>query len=130
MKGFIQCSEHPPFPGFTWRYHRWLANLRVLEINEVKSVPNIPMSHPFVERLIGTLRREYFDRVFFWNSADLERKLTEFKVYSTPIEFIEALTALRPLDAPENRHPPLPRSIDTHGNNTVVAYFIRRLQHN
>ena len=48
-----------------FRFHRWLANLRVLEINEVKSVPNIPMSHPFVERLIGTLRREYFDRVFF-----------------------------------------------------------------
>ena len=64
-----------------FRFHRWLANLRVLGINEVKSVPNIPMSHPFVERLIGTLRCEYFDRVFLWNSADLERKLIECKVY-------------------------------------------------
>jgi hypothetical protein len=39
--------------------------LRVLEIEEIKSVPSAPVSHPFVERLIGTIRREYFDRVFF-----------------------------------------------------------------
>ena len=64
-----------------FRFHRWLANLRVLEIDEIKSIPNTPVSHPFVERLIGTLRREYFDRVFFWNAVDLERKLSEFKVY-------------------------------------------------
>jgi hypothetical protein len=28
-------------------------NLRVLEIEEIKSVPYTPVSHPFVERLIG-----------------------------------------------------------------------------
>ena len=37
--------------------------------------------YPFVERLSGTLRREYFDRVFFWNAVDLERKFNEFKTY-------------------------------------------------
>ncbi len=37
-------------PLFT--YHRWLANLRILEIDEVKTVPYTPISHPFVERLI------------------------------------------------------------------------------
>ena len=41
----------------------------------------VPLSHPFVERLIGTIRREYLDQVFFWNAADLERKLDEFKTY-------------------------------------------------
>src|ERR1700738_1762786 len=25
-----------------------------------------PVSHPFIERLIGTIRREYLDRMFFW----------------------------------------------------------------
>ena len=35
----------------------------------------------FVERLIGTIRREFLDHVLFWNTADLERKLNEFKVY-------------------------------------------------
>jgi len=26
----------------------------------------VPISHPFIERLIGTLRREYLDWVLFW----------------------------------------------------------------
>lgn len=61
-----------------FRFHRWLANLRVLQIEEIKTVPYAPVSHPFVERLIGTVRREYLDQVFFWNAADLVRKLGEF----------------------------------------------------
>ena len=32
------------------------ANLRILEIDEIKTVPHVPLSHPFVERLIGTVR--------------------------------------------------------------------------
>ena len=39
-----------------YRFHQWHANLRVLQVTEVKSVPYLPLSHPFVERLIGTLR--------------------------------------------------------------------------
>ena len=31
--------------------------------------------------MIGTVRREYLDRVFFWNAMDLIRKLDEFKDY-------------------------------------------------
>jgi transposase InsO family protein len=48
-----------------FQYHRWKANLRVLEIEEVKSLPYVPMSHPFVERLIGSVRRELLDQTFF-----------------------------------------------------------------
>jgi putative transposase len=70
-------TDHDPL----FRFHRWLANLRVLEIEELKSVPYAPVSHPFVERLIGTIRREYLDRVFFWNAVDLARKLGEFRDY-------------------------------------------------
>jgi putative transposase len=70
-------TDHDPL----FRFHRWLANLRVLEIKEVKSVPYVPVSHPFVERLIGTIRREYLDRVFFWNVVDLAQKLGEFRDY-------------------------------------------------
>jgi hypothetical protein len=44
-------TDHDPL----FRFHRWLANLRVREIEEVKSVPYAPVSHPFVERLIGTI---------------------------------------------------------------------------
>ena len=66
-------TDHDPL----FRFHRWLANLRVLEVEEIKSVPYAPVSHPFVERLIGTTRRGYLDRLFFWNAVDLARKLKE-----------------------------------------------------
>jgi len=41
----------------------------------------VPLSHPFVERLIGTIRREYLDRILFWTTADLEAKLIDFQHY-------------------------------------------------
>jgi transposase InsO family protein len=49
-----------------YRFHQWQANLRVLEVTEIKTVPYVPISHPFVERLVGTLRRECLDRTLFW----------------------------------------------------------------
>ena len=33
-----------------YRFHQWQANLRILEVTEIKSVPYVPLSHPFVER--------------------------------------------------------------------------------
>lgn len=66
-------------PLFT--YHRWLANLRILETTGVKTVPCAPVSHPFIERLVGTVRREFLDHALFWTAIDLERKLAEFQGY-------------------------------------------------
>ncbi|GMW05624.1 MAG: integrase core domain-containing protein [Gammaproteobacteria bacterium] len=68
-------TDHDPL----FEFHRWRANLWVLEINEIKTVPYVPLSHPFIERLIGTLRREYLDQMPFWGAADLRRKLAEFQ---------------------------------------------------
>ncbi len=62
-------------------YHQWQANLRILDIEEIKTVPHVPLSHPFVERLIGTVRREFLDCVLFWNATDLQRKLDTFQHY-------------------------------------------------
>ena len=64
-----------------FEYHRWQANLRILEIEPVKTVPYTPVSHAFVARLIGTIRREFLDQTLFWNAVDLERKLEAFQDY-------------------------------------------------
>jgi transposase InsO family protein len=61
--------------------HQCQANLRILDVEEIKTVPYVPLSHPFVERLIGTIRRECLDRTLFWTAADLEIKLFEFQNY-------------------------------------------------
>ncbi len=66
--------------GPLFEFHRWKANLRILEVAEIKTVPSVPLSHPFVERLIGTIRRDYLDHVPFWNATDLTRKLVRFRV--------------------------------------------------
>ena len=48
-----QClsSDHDPL----YRFRQWQANLRILEVTEIKTVPYVALSHPFVERLIGTI---------------------------------------------------------------------------
>ena len=90
---YLSSDNDPLF-----QYHRWKANLRVLEVEEIKSLPHVPMSHPFVERLIGSIRRELLDHTLFWTATDLEKKLGEYQHYfnmhrthsgqqgSTPIE--------------------------------------------
>jgi putative transposase len=95
-------TDHDPL----FEAHRWTANRRILEIDEIKTVPHAPLSHPFVERLIGTVRREFLDQVLFWNGRDLERKLAEFQTYynaagghaslagHTPLAFASGHTAL------------------------------------
>ena len=60
MPRYLSSDNDPLF-----RHHRWQANLRILDVTEIKSVPYAPLSHSFVERLIGTIRREYLDHAPF-----------------------------------------------------------------
>jgi transposase InsO family protein len=64
-----------------YQFHQWQANLRILDVTEIKTVPHVPLSHPFVERLIGTIRREYLDHMLFWTTVDLENELLDFRAY-------------------------------------------------
>lgn len=70
-------SDHDPL----YRFHPWQANLRILDVKAVKTVPYAPLSHPFVERLIGTIRRERLDRTLFWTATDLEHQLLDCQIY-------------------------------------------------
>ena len=103
-------SDHDPL----FRFHRWLANLRILEVDEIKSIPHVPVSHPFVERLIGTIRREFLDRVLIWNAVDLGRKLEEFRNYYNGNRVHQSLSGTTPA--------PLPRSIPDADRSTIYEF--------
>jgi putative transposase len=92
-------SDHDPL----YRFHQWQANLRILSITEIKTVPYVPLSHPFVERLIGTIRRECLDRLLFWTATDLELKLSAFKQYYNRYRTHAALEGQTPVKTPESR---------------------------
>jgi putative transposase len=55
------------------------------------------LSHPFVERLVGTTRRECLDQVLFWNARDLERKLADFQTYDNAARSHASLEGHTPL---------------------------------
>ena len=78
-----------------------VANLRIFEIEEINSVPYTPTSHPFIERLIGTIRREHLDQLFFWNKSVLEKRLLQFKRYYKESRAHCALNARTPTEKAE-----------------------------
>jgi putative transposase len=98
-------SDHDPL----FRFHRWLANLRVLEVGEIKTIPGTPRSHTFVERLIGTIRRELLDRTFFWGQGDLERKLEAYQAYYNQHRCHTGLAGLTPAQRSGAPSPPTAR---------------------
>ena len=65
-------------------------------MEEIKSVPYTPISHPFIERLIGTIRREMLDQILFWNVNDLENKLEAFRCYYNDARAHSSLDKITP----------------------------------
>ena len=59
----------------------------------------------FVERLIGTARREFLDHFFFWNVADLQPKLDAFQHYYNTQRVHTSLDS-RPPTADGDQHRP------------------------
>lgn len=71
MREFLILAIHRPVTRRNPRFD-------CVRINKQIEVPYAPHSYSFIERLIGTVRREYLDRVFSRNAVDLMRKLGEF----------------------------------------------------
>jgi putative transposase len=92
-------SDHDPL----YRFHQWEANLRILDVTEIKTVPYIPWSHPFIERLIGTIRRECLDQLLFWTATDLELKLIAFRAYYNGYRSEAGLKRETPIATPDSR---------------------------
>ena len=67
----------------------------------------MPVSHPFIERLIRTVRQEYLDHLFYWNAEDLERKLALFKSYYNPHRVHQVLAGITPEELAGAPSPPV-----------------------
>jgi len=79
-------------------------DVRAMGIKEVLSAPRSPWQRAYVERVIGTLRRECLDHVIVFNEASLYRHVKSFLAY-----YHESRTHLSlAKDTPEPRpvHPP------------------------
>ena len=99
LPSYLSSDNDPLF-----KFHRFQANLRILDIHEIKNIheiktlPHVPLSHPFIERLIGTIRCECLDKLFFWNQRDLENKLNEFKNYYNAFRAHSSLDSFTPAE--------------------------------
>ncbi len=57
------------------------SRVHSLGIREVKTAPRSPWQNPYVERLIGTLRRECLDHMVVLNETHLRRLLRDYLTY-------------------------------------------------
>jgi transposase InsO family protein len=80
-------------------------------IAEVLAAPRSPWQNPFVERVIGTIRRELLDHVIVINEGHLRRRLRSYFAYYNGSRTHLALAK----DAPE------PRTVEPPEQGRVVA---------
>jgi putative transposase len=57
------------------------ATTRDMGMEEVLSAPRSPWQNPYVERLVGSIRRECLDHVIVWNRRSLHRTLQSYLAY-------------------------------------------------
>ena len=72
----------------------------------MESIPYIPESHPFIERLFRTIRNELLDQTLFWGKQDLQIKLNSFKDYYNDTHGHWGLGQLTPNQQRQTGHKP------------------------
>lgn len=81
-----------------------------MDVEEVPTAPRSPWQNPFVERVIGSLRRECLDHIIVWNERSLRRSLKQYLAY-----YHEFRTHLS-LD----KDAPVPRAVQPSTGGTIV----------
>ena len=92
--------------------------LRAMGIRDRPITPRSPWQNGYVERVIGSIRRECLDHIIIWNQAHLGRVLTAYAAY-----YNSARTHLG-----LRKDTPHRRSIDRHGR-IVSRDFLGGLHH-
>ena len=79
-------------------------DVKAMGIKEVLSAPRSPWQRAYVERVIGTLRRECLDHVIVFNEASLYRHVESFLVYyhesRTHLSLAKDAPVSRPVQGP------------------------------
>ncbi len=115
----------------------FVQRLRAMGIRDKPTAPRSPWQNPYVERLIGTIRRECLDHMIVFGQAHLRRILDKFPLIIMNRAFIarwtrmprsigrlKAAMAIRVPSAPRtklNRPVPVVRSVITRIVSTVTA---------
>jgi putative transposase len=87
------------------------STARSMGIDEVLTAPHAPWQNAFVERFIGSARRECFDHVIVFNEAGLQRLMTLYCSYHERSRTHLSL----------NKDTPIPRRVTPPGDGAVVA---------
>jgi transposase InsO family protein len=78
-----------------------------MAIEEVLTAPRAPWQNAFVERFIGSARRECLDHVIVFNEAGLQRLMNLYRVYydrsRTHLSLNKDAPIRRPTAAPSDR---------------------------
>ena len=82
------------------------ATIQGMGIEAVITAPRSPWQNPFVERLIGSIRRECLDHVIVWNEGSLPRILQSYFEYyersRTHLALSKDAPVPRPVEKPAN----------------------------
>jgi putative transposase len=83
-----------------------VATTQGMGIEEVIIAPRSPWQNPYVERLIGSIRRECLDHIIVWNERSLRRILRRYFHYyersRTHLALAKDAPVPRAVDQPEN----------------------------
>jgi putative transposase len=85
--------------------------LKRMGVEEVVTAPRSPWQNPYVERLIGSIRRECLDYVIVFNEAHLRRVLARYFDYYHNSRTHSAL----------DDNAPCPRAVEPPGRRRVVG---------
>ena len=85
----------------------FLNRLRSMGIRDRPIAPRSPWQNPYVERLIGTLRRECLDHVLIFGEWHLRRILKSYSLYYNETRTHLGLDKDTPLPRPAQRSGPI-----------------------
>jgi putative transposase len=88
-----------------------VAVIQGMGIEEVRTAPRSPWQNPYLERLVGSIRRECLDHIIVWNQRSLRRILQSYFAYYEHSRTHLALAK----DSPE------PRAVETSEQGRIVS---------